>query len=157
MDAAWELFRRRMAENLADHRREMERLLARARRDLAEQRTATADLVGRLEAALEDDRQALDRLHTSLSASLEDLFRAVDDLSRSPGAIPAAGSGPGGTVEPRIAEQLEGLSAQMEALRRRIPLRGRPAAAPLDEATVAAIADAVAERLRAGRPGRSAS
>ena len=123
-EGALELFRRQVAENLADHRHEMERLLARARRDLTEQREATADLAGRLESALEEDRRALDRLHASLSATLESLVATVEDLS-----------------------------AQMEALRRRIPLRARPASAALDEATVAAIAEALAQRLESGRPG----
>lgn len=164
---AFELFRRQVAEHLADHRREMERLLARAGRDLAEQRAATADMADRLEAALEEDRRAVDRLHASLSATLTSLSSTVEDLVRRDAERARAGgdraprSGSEETAEgpsqDRIAEQLEGLAAQMEALRRRIPLRARPVAAPLDEAAIAAIADAVAARLRAARAPRPPS
>jgi uncharacterized protein YoxC len=46
------------------------------------------------------------------------------------------------------------LSEQLEALRRRIALRGRPGGPGLDDAAIAAIADAVVARLSEGSSGR---
>jgi hypothetical protein len=46
------------------------------------------------------------------------------------------------------------LGEQLEALRRRIALRARPAGQALDEETIAAIADAVVSRLNDAAPRR---
>ncbi|MDQ2754763.1 MAG: hypothetical protein M3R71_04350 [Actinomycetota bacterium] len=86
------------------------------------------------------------------SETLTRLEEAVTELLSRPAP---AGGGPGDS-EP-VAQQLRALTDQVEALRRRIALRARPAAA-IDDATIAAVADAVAARLAAPNPpGRTSS
>lgn len=150
------MFRAQILEALADHRRETERLLDRSRREHAEARAAGDRLLERVEQALEDDRRAGEHLEATFASGVQALQRAVLDLasrvSHLEQAVASApsqanGAGPDG-AGPDVAGQLRDVSAQLEALRRRIPLRGRQEVPGLDEATVEAIAAAVEARLR---------
>ena len=112
----------------------MESLLTRAvTPDRAE--SPDSDTFRRLEDAVE-------RLAAAQAEDLERILEAVEAKSEETAAPQRR---PGDTA---VAEQLGLLVTQIEGLRRRIALRARPAPA-LDEATIEALAAAVAERLHA--------
>jgi hypothetical protein len=124
--------------------------------------------------ALEAVEETVSRL---ASAQAEDLERILDTVERAPDSpgVTAVSLAPGDTdrldrieeelrklsrqprtagvaagIDDSAAEQMANLSNQIENLRRRLAVRGRPLAPALDAATLDAIADAVAARLVPG-------
>jgi hypothetical protein len=91
-------------------------------------------------------RSAMDRLTQTVSGLRASQERhgaeLLDKLDEVVHALPQAAGGSG-----ELIARIEQVSEQVEALRRRIPLRARPPAAALDQATVAALADAIAAGL----------
>ncbi|MGH9121097.1 MAG: hypothetical protein ACRDYC_04000, partial [Acidimicrobiales bacterium] len=104
-------------------------------------------------------QSAIDNLAVTQAEELERLRGSIDKLDSGPGLGSselvlrriekdvAELLGRGAEDAEPIAERLDAISEQVEGLRRRVALRGR-AAAELDRATLDALADAVAARLR---------
>jgi hypothetical protein len=85
-----------------------------------------------------------------LYARLDELADVVVRSGSSPGRSDIASSLPDRQILERFDQLGVQLGEQLEALRRRIALRARATTPALDEATIAAIADAVVARLENG-------
>lgn len=90
-----------------------------------------------------------------LYARLDELADVVARSASGPGRGDISGSLPDRQLLERFDQLGLQLGEQLEALRRRIALRARATTPALDEATIAAIADAVVARLE-GRPSPAA-
>lgn len=116
-------------------------------------------------ARLEQAFQGLTMRVDMLESSVEDAMRALRDLQATVAAIPSATGVDPGTLDrwsgeqvdavAGVEKQLAALTGQVEALRRRIPLRARDDQRgrdpwSIDQASVEAIARAVAHQIGAG-------
>ena len=130
--------------------------IADAVKRLGRLETAIASLPGELAASsapagpgalLDSDafRRVEDAVERLAAAQAEDLERILEAVEAQPAPVV-----PPVPEESVVADQLRALGAQIEGLRRRIALRARPAPA-LDEATIEALAAAVAKRLDSTR------
>ncbi|MGI8492704.1 MAG: hypothetical protein ACR2NJ_08100 [Acidimicrobiales bacterium] len=98
--------------------------------------------------ALSSLEETIERLSSAQAEDLERILDAIEDLNQGLNArLGAAPAGPSTSEE--VMDQLRRLTEQVEAVRRRIALRARPAPA-IDEAGIVALADALADRLRGG-------
>lgn len=110
---------------------------------------------------LEQAFQGLSMRVDLLESSLEDAIRALREVQTTVASQPLAigvdyaaldqWSGQQADAVTAVEKQLVTISGQLDSLRRRIPLRARPPAAPpvqLDPAAIDAIAEAVARRTK---------
>ncbi|MGI8751449.1 MAG: hypothetical protein ACR2MN_03915 [Acidimicrobiales bacterium] len=110
------------------------------------------ETVGRLASAqAEDLERILDTIEAAAPPTPPPERPDVIRLARIEASIADLAKEPTGSKHSvdTVAQQLAAVSKQLEALRRRLPLRGRAAAAGLDERSLSVLAALVAEHLQA--------